>query len=264
MDDFILYAALAGIGLAMLTGPLGCIVVWRRMAYFGDTLAHSSLLGIALAFYFNISPMIGVIMLGAMIALILVWFQRHHDIATDTMLGILAHSSLALGVVIVAVMQSNGLRIDLLAFLFGDLLTVDMNSILLIYAGVILLVPLIIKLWYPVTAIATHEELAKVEGVDVVKTHLIIMLVISIVVALAIKITGVLLITAMLIIPAAIARRFSSSPEQMAIFSIVIGMLSVILGLITSLNWDTPAGPSIILAASIMFLLTRVSLKQKQ
>ncbi|MDH5392998.1 MAG: metal ABC transporter permease [Gammaproteobacteria bacterium] len=258
MDDFVFRALLAGLAVAVLTGPLGCLVVWRRMAYFGDTLAHSALLGVALSLLWQLHPALGVALLGVVIAISLVWLQRHRDLATDTMLGILAHTSLGLGLVVIAILQSRGLNIDLNAYLFGDILALSQNEVWFILASVVVLIPLISGIWKPMVAIAVHEDLARVEGVQVVKIRLIFMILMAVVVAVAMKITGILLITALLIIPAAAARKFSHSPEQMAVLAILLGMLAVIMGLFSSLQWDTPTGPSMVVAAALLFFVSRI------
>lgn len=258
MDDFVIYALLSGLAVAMLTGPLGCLVVWRRMAYFGDTLAHSALLGVALSIMWRVHPVLGVALLGVLIAGSLVWLQRNRDLATDTMLGILAHTSLGLGLVVIAILQSRGMRIDLNAFLFGDILAVTQNELWLLLLAVVIILPLIVWIWRPMIALSIHEDLARVDGVPVMKIRLIFMLLMAVVVAIAMKITGILLITALLIIPAAAARKFSSSPEQMALLAMLSGMVSVLLGIMASLQWDTPTGPSIVVAAALLFFISRL------
>ena len=258
MDDFVYRALIAGLAVALLTGPLGCLVVWRRMAYFGDTLAHSALLGVALSIFWNVHPVFGVALLGLVIAVSLVWLQRNKDLATDTMLGLLAHTSLGLGLVVIALLQSRGMRIDLNAFLFGDILAVSQNELWIILASVLILIPVIKWLWKPMIAISIHEDLAKVEGIPVLKVRLMFMILMAIVVAVAMKVTGILLITALLIIPAAAARKFSASPEQMALLSMLIGMLAVLMGMFSSLQWDTPTGPSIVVAAAVLFFVSRL------
>lgn len=257
MDDFIIRAIIAGLAVALLTGPLGCLIVWRRMAYFGDTLAHSALLGVALSIMWHVHPALGTALLGIVIAGSLVWLQRYQDLATDTMLGILAHTSLGLGLVVIAILQSSGLRIDLNAFLFGDILAVSQNELWLLLLSVLVILPLIGWIWRPMIALSIHEDLAKVEGVPVLKIRLVFMLLMAVVVAIAMKITGILLITALLIIPAAAARKFSASPEQMAILAMLVGMFSVLLGVLSSLRWDTPTGPSIVVAAALLFFISR-------
>ncbi|WP_461517969.1 zinc ABC transporter permease subunit ZnuB [Porticoccus sp.] len=253
MIEVLLYALLAGLGVAIVTGPLGAFIVWRRMAYFGDTLAHSSLLGVALAFLFSINPTIAVVLICLVLALILVALQQQQTLASDTLLGILSHTSLAIGLVAMALMPS--VRVDLLSLLFGDLLTVTIRDVVTIYIVGAIAVALMILLWKPLLAITIHEELARVEGVPVTAVRTALMLIIALEIAIAMKVVGVLLITALLVIPAATARRFSQTPEQMAIFASVAGCLAVLMGLSASWFIDTPAGPSIVLSAGILFVL---------
>lgn len=266
MDDFLWRALLGGLGIAIVTGPLGCFIVWRRMAYFGDTLAHSALLGIAIGFLFQLTfdfklslnslLLFSTLIVCIAIALLLVILQSQKWFATDTLLGILAHSTLSLGLVAVAFLQSQGLRIDLFSYLFGDLLTIAYMDLYWIYAGSGLTLLGIIFIWHSLLSITIHEELAQVEGIPVVKVRLFFMVLVALVVAIAMKIVGVLLITSMLIIPPATARHFSKTPEQMAILSSLIGCIAVGLGLFISWHWDTPTGPSVVVAASLLFALT--------
>lgn len=254
MIDILLYAFLAGIGVAAITGPLGAFIVWRRMAYFGDTLAHSSLLGVALALLLSINPTLSVIVACLILALILVMLQQQKNLASDTLLGILSHTSLATGLVAMALMPN--IKVDLLSLLFGDLLTVTIQDVVMIYAISLFAILLLLKLWKPLLAITIHEELAKVEGIPVTAIRTAFMLIIALEIAIAMKVVGVLLITALLVIPAATARRFAKTPEQMAVLASLIGCSAVILGLISSWYMDTPVGPSIVLSAGILFLLS--------
>ncbi|MEW7986898.1 MAG: zinc ABC transporter permease subunit ZnuB [Candidatus Thiodiazotropha endolucinida] len=257
MDDFIIRALLAGLGVALVTGPLGVFVVWRRMAYFGDTLAHSALLGIALGFLLGINLNLAVIALGIVLALILVAMSGNQQLSQDTQLGILAHSMLSLGLVVMAFQSS--VRVDLMGYLFGDILSVTATDLLWVWGGGIAVLLVLIGIWRPLLSLTVHEELAQVEGVPVGNVRLIFMLLIALVIAVAMKIVGVLLITSMMIIPAAAARRFSRSPEQMAVVAAGTGSLAVVLGLAGSWQWDTPAGPSIVVAAAFLFGLTQLS-----
>ncbi len=252
MIDVLLYAILAGLGVAAITGPLGAFIVWRRMAYFGDTLAHSSLLGVALAMLLSINPTISVVTICLVLALALVALQQQQTLASDTLLGILSHSSLAIGLIAMALMPE--IKVDLLSLLFGDLLTVNTHDVITIYVISAISILLLIKLWKPLLAMTIHEELAKVEGVPTTAVRTVFMLIIALEIAIAMKVVGVLLITALLVIPAATARRFSNTPEQMAIFASLTGCLAVILGLCASWFVDTPAGPSIVLSAGMLFL----------
>ena len=256
MDDFILRALAAGIGVAVVAAPLGVFVVWRRMAYFGDTLAHSALLGVALGFLLGISLNVAVVSVALLIALLLLALQNRKQLATDTLLGILAHSALSVGLVVMAFQED--VRVDLLGYLFGDILAVTLPDLLWVWGGGVLVLLVLGIIWQRLLAITVHEELARVEGVPVMQIRLVFMLMIALVIAVSMKIVGVLLITSMMIIPAAAARRFSSTPEQMALVAAVIGILSVGLGMAASWFRDTPAGPSIVVSAALLFLLAQL------
>ncbi len=256
MDDFLLRALLAGVGVAMVAAPLGVFVVWRRMAYFGDTLAHSALLGVALGFILGISPNLTVIIIAILMAILLLMLQNSKQLAVDTLLGILAHSALSFGLVVISFQES--VRVDLMGYLFGDILAVTGSDLIWVWGGGLLVIASLLLIWQHLLAITVHEELAQVEGVPVKRTRLIFMLLIALVIAVSMKIVGVLLITSMMIIPAAAARRFSRTPEQMALVAAIIGMVAVIGGLAGSWLWDTPAGPSVVVTAAMMFGLSQM------
>lgn len=253
LGDFFWRAMLGGLGIAMVAGPLGCFVVWRRMAYFGDTLAHSALLGIALGFLFQANLNLAVAVTCILIAVVLVYLSRSRTLATDTLLGILAHSSLAIGLVTLSFMPS--VRVDLSGYLFGDLLAISRIDLAWIYGGAALVLGLLIWLWRGLLMATIHEELARVEGFPVERLRLALMLMFSLVIAIAMKMVGVLLITALLIIPAATARRVARTPEKMVLVAIGFGMIAVSGGLGLSWNLDTPAGPSIVVTAFALFVL---------
>ena len=256
MDDFFTRALLAGIGVALLAGPLGCFIVWRRMAYFGDTMAHSALLGVALALLFKLPLQLSVFLVAAVVSLMLVLLQRRGTLSSDAILGILAHATLAVGLVLIALMT--WVRVDLMGFLFGDILAVTKTDIAVIWLGGALVLAALAWLWRPLLAATVSPEIAAAEGLKPERARLAFMLVMALVIAMAMKIIGVLLITALLIIPAATARRFAASPEAMAVFAALIGAVAVVLGLEGSLNLDTPSGPSMVVAALILFLVSLV------
>ncbi len=254
MPDFLLYALLSGLGVALVAGPLGSFAVWRRMAYFGDTLAHSALLGVTFGFLLNINLTLAVAVGCLLLALILVALQQNRFLATDTLLGILSHSTLALGLVTVSLFSES--RIDLLSYLFGDILSANLTDVVTVWIVSVLVLAALIGLWRALLAITVHEELAQVEGVPVTAVRTALMLLMALVIAIAMKVVGVLLITALLIIPAAASRRLTHTPEAMAILASLLGCLSVCGGLAASFFWDTPAGPSIVLSATAFFILT--------
>lgn len=254
MDDFMLRAVLAGIGVALIAGPLGSFVVWRRMAYFGDTLAHGALLGVALGFLLEISTNLSVIISCLVLAIALVALQQQRRLANDTLLGILSHSTLSLGLIALAFMES--VSVDLMSYLFGDILAVGVDDLYWIYGCALLALIVLLLIWRPLLAITVHEELAQVEGIPVTRVKLALMVLIALVIAVAMKVVGILLITSLLIIPAATALGFSRSPEQMAILAAIIGCFSVSGGLYASLQWDLPAGPAIVAAAALLFFIS--------
>ncbi len=251
MDEFIVLALAAGVGVAVVMGPLGVFVVWRRMAYFGDTLAHSGLLGVALGLALGIDVTAGIVVVCGAVAILLVFPRRDGRLADDTLLGILSHGSLSLGLIAVASMET--VRVDLVSYLFGDLLAVSPVDIATIYVGGIVALGALVALWRPLVAISVHEELARVEGVAVLRVQLAFMLLIALVIALAMKVVGILLVTSLLIVPAAAARRFARTPEAMAVLAAVAGAAAVALGLAGSLVWDLPSGPAIVVAAVVLF-----------
>lgn len=253
MSDFILRALVAGLLIASIAGLLGSFVVWRRMSYFGDTLAHSSLLGIAIGILLDINLQLAVVASALLFAGILLLLQRNKNLATDTLLGILAHSTLAFGLLILAL--SSTVQVNLIGYLFGDLLTVSMTDIYWIFGCCLLIGMLLLYFWNGFLTITVHEELAEVEGVRVGVLHCTMVMMIALLIAVSMKIVGVLLITSLLIIPPAAARRLAQTPEQMALGASVIGCLSVSGGLLMSWELDTPAGPSIVVTACLIFML---------
>lgn len=252
LDDFMMRATLAGIGVAFAAAPLGCFVVWRRMAYFGDATAHSAILGVALALAFEMSVFSGALAVALVMALT-VTFLAGRGYAMDTLLGVLAHSSLAFG--LVAVSFLSGVRIDLMAYLFGDILAVSRIDLMVIWGGAACVVALAVWRWDSLLTSTLSEELAYASGQNPRREQLILTLALAITVAVAIKVVGVLLIAALLIIPAAAARGLSRTPEAMAVIAAGIGTLSTIGGLQGAYVFDTPAGPTIVCVAAILFAL---------
>lgn len=254
LDDFFVRAVLAAIGVALVAGPLGCFIVWRRLAYFGDTLSHAALLGVALALLLQINITLAVFAVASVAALLLLLLKQRATLSSDALLGLLAHSSLALGMVALAFMT--WVRVDLMAFLFGDILAVSKPDLVVIYAGGLAVLGVLAWIWRPLFAGTVNREIAEAEGQNPGRAEVIFMLLMAMVIAISMKIVGVLLITAMLIIPAATARRLSSGPEQMAFIAALCGVASAVAGLAGSFEWDTPAGPTIVVAAVTLFVLS--------
>lgn len=256
MVELLVLAALAGTGVALIAGPLGTFVVWRRMAYFGDTLAHASLLGVALAIGLSVSPSVAVALVCLVLALVLVGLERQHQLATDTVLGILSHGALALGIVAITLIP--GANVNLEGLLFGDLLTVTRKETLAIWITTIVLLLLLVRFWRWLLAITVHEQLALVDGIPAGKVKTLLMLMLASLIAIAIKVVGVLLITALLVIPPATVRKFASSPEQLAVLSGLLAVTSIYSGLLCGWVFDTPVGPSIVIMQTLFFVIVLI------
>ena len=259
-DDFFIRALIAGIGVSIVAGPLGCMVVWRRLSYFGDTLSHSALLGVTIAYSFSINISLSVFIVSGVIALLLLSLQKRTQLPGDALLGLLSHSTLAVGLVIIGLLSS--IRFDLMGLLFGDILAVTIEDIFIIWFGGLIILGILFLIWKSLFAATVSYDLAAAEGMKPDVSNFIFTILLAGVIAISIKMIGVLLITGLLLIPAAMARNISNNPLQMIIFSVFGGILSVIIGLFSSLEFNTASGPSIIVAALILFVLSLLPLRR--
>jgi zinc transport system permease protein len=258
VDELIIRALCAGLLLAAMLGPLGSFVVWRRMAYFGDTVAHSALLGVAFSLLVGeVLPMhVSIFFVAILVAVLLARSSRDTRFSSDTMLGILSHGALALGLVLVAV--NRDAYVDVNAYLFGDILAIDWADVAVL-AGLMVVVSLTVVAYWRSWLMATIDPaIARTEGVNVARTNLVFTLLLAGVIAVAIKLTGMLLITALLVIPAATARSVATSPVQMAVFASIAGMLSVGTGLLTAFHFNTPTAPMMVVVAVVLFMFSRL------
>ncbi|MFC3167866.1 metal ABC transporter permease [Paracoccus fontiphilus] len=255
LDDFFIRAILAGLGVAVVAGPLGSFVVWRRMAYFGDSTAHAAILGVAISLAFNVSIYAGTVLVALAMALTVSALVTRGQ-AMDTILGVLSHSALAIGLVAISFVPQA--RSDLSAYLFGDILAVGRADLALIWAGAAAVLAVLAWRWQRLLTASVNEELAMAAGIDPRVERVVLSLALAVVVALSIRVVGSLLISAMLIVPAASARGLSRTPEWMVGNATLIAAFSVIAGLSASLHLDTPAGPSIVTAAAAIFAVSQV------
>ncbi|MBE1237753.1 metal ABC transporter permease [Phaeovibrio sulfidiphilus] len=251
-DDLVLRALIAGAGVALVSGPLGCFVVWRRMAYFGDAMAHGALLGVALGVASGAGPFVGAVVFALCASALLARLAARRSLGIDAWLGVLAHGSLALGLVAVSLMAT---RVDLMSLLLGDVLAVSWTDVLVILGFSLCTLGLLALFWRPLLNATIEPDLARAEGTNVAAVDLFLMMAIALTIAIAMKIVGVLLVTALLVVPAAAARFWSRSPETMALFSALVGIASVFGGLEASLFLDSPAGPSIVAVAVLVFFV---------
>ena len=254
LDDFFVRALVGGIGIALISGPLGCFIVWRRMAYFGETMAHAALLGVALSLMLSMMPFWGVFVVSMTIALALYGLEKLDRLSSDTLLGILSHASLAIGLLALGFMT--WLRVDILSLLFGDILSINRTDIAIIWGGGCVILILLASHWRSLLATTISPDIAAAEGLPTRRANLVFVLLIALVIAVAMKLIGVLLITSLLIIPAASARQFARSPESMAIIASLLAMVAVAMGLNGSLIWDSNPGPSIVLSGFLIFLIS--------
>ncbi len=256
MDDFLLRALLAGIAIALISAPLGVFIIWRRMAYFGDTLSHSAVLGVALGLLFSFNVSLGILLSSISVAILLLLFQGQKTQGSDSLLGIIAHTALSLGLVVFSFSQGGNTELN--AWLFGDILTVTWNDLGYILAAIVFVWTVLALIWKSLLTVTIDEELAKVEGINVKLVSLVYTLLIAVLVAVAMKIVGALLITSLLIIPAATARPLSQTVTQMVLYGISIGIIAVFGGLTASFLWDTPAAPSIVVMAGLLFTIIQL------
>lgn len=252
LDDFLVRAALAGLGVAVAAGPLGCFIVWRRMAYFGDATAHAALLGVALALVLSVSIFAGVLVVALALALAVTGLSaRGYPI--DTALGVFAHGGLAVGLVVVSLLP--GARVDLMGLLLGDILAVGRGDLAVIWSGAVLVIGLLAWRWSALLTATLDADLAEASGIDARRETLVLTVALAVVVAVALKVVGALLISAMLIVPAATVRTLARTPEQMAVLAAAAGALAALGGMALSYQVDTPTGPTIVALATAMFAI---------
>lgn len=257
LDDFIVRAALAGMGVAAAAGPLGSFVIWRRMAIFGEALANSMLLGIVLATLLEVQMLAGVLAFALLIAVVMLGLERQRALPLDTLLSLMAHTALAVGLLALSWMDQ--IRIDLMSYLFGDVLATSRADLAVIALMLAAVAVALVPLWRPLLSATVQPELAAVEGVDVAKSRFAFTLLLAGLIAVGMKVVGLLLIVSLLIIPAATSRQVARTPEQMAVGASLVGIVAVGAGLMASLHLDLPAGPAIVAAAAVMFLVASLA-----
>ncbi len=260
-DDFLFRAVIAGIGIAIVTGPLGCFVVWRRLSFFGDTLAHSALLGVLLSVIFDFNISLTIFVVSSVVAILLLRLQSTTNLPSDALLGLLSHSSLAIGMVVLGFLSF--IRFDIMGVLFGDILSVNTNDLLTIWIGGVIILVVLRIIWKPLFASTVNFELAEAEGMQPSRVNAIFTILLAALIAISIKMVGLLLITGMLIIPATMARNLSNNPKKMVILSVICGLLSVSIGLYTSFEINTSSGPTIVVVALILFILSLIGARKR-
>ena len=251
-DFFYLWPALvAGILLSCMMGPLGSIVLWRRMTFLGDALGHSSLLGLAVGAVYQINSVVCVLVTCILIMFFLPIFEKLKQ-TNDALLGVISHTFLAFGFVIVSLFNPAQ---NIESYLFGDILTITSVDLISVFCVAALGSVVLFFFWESWALASVHPELARAEKLATKKTEMIFNLFVAVVVAISIQFLGVLLISALLIIPSATARALAKTPEGMAILGAALGAVSVTVGIILSLMLDTPAAPTLVAVMGTQFIL---------
>lgn len=260
MDDFIINAVIAGIGIALITGLLGCFVSWKKMAYFGDSLGHSAILGVGIGMILQMNYNISIILVILAFALLLTYLQNKEDFSNDTILGILAHGCLSLGIIIIGLTNNN--NFDLHSFLFGDILLVNHHQIYFIFLTGILIYAAIFYNWKSLLLSTISRDLAKSQNISNLRMDLLLTLSMAVTIAISIQIIGALLITSMLIIPPASAKQLIKNPRNMVIISVIISILSLLIGILFSYNFDVASGPAVVFASFVIFFIVTLFSKK--
>jgi zinc transport system permease protein len=257
-DHFMAKAFFVGLLISLLCGPMGSLVLWQRMSFFGDTLAHASLLGVSMAALFDIPLPLGLGGTTLAVGFFIHLLSQKKNLPLNTLLAIATQITLALGIIGISLTRQQGY---MTSFLFGDLLALDRLDLILICAVVPLVLSLIKLFWRPFIIVILNEEIAAAEGLPVRRLKLIYTLVFALSIAIVSRTVGVLLVVSLLIIPAAAARLVSKTPESMAIRAIIIGMASICLGLFLSWKLDLPTTPTVTLSATLILIALAIYAK---
>jgi zinc transport system permease protein len=245
--------ALIGLGLlTLLCGAMGIMVVNFRMAFFSDTISHSAFTGVALGLLLGVNPWITLVIFGIIVGLGIIRVKKNTELSTDTVTGVFFSTVIALGIAIISARR--GLSRNLQSYLFGDILTINESELT---AMIILFAVAMIFIWFTynrLLMIGMHEDLAFSKGINAALYQYMFAALLAIVVTFSIRAVGLLLVTALLILPAASARNIARSAGSLFWSSILLAFISGILGLIGSLKWDIATGASVILVASALFL----------
>ena len=256
MEDFILRALIAALGISIIAGSLGCFVIWKRMSYFSESISHSALLGVSLGLASGLGMHAGLVIVGVVFAGLIVILQQKQVLSSDAILGIFSHLALSLGIVILGII--GGENTDYFALLFGDVLSINDQDIVWIYAVLLIIISLLVVFWQKLLLLTLNEELAVSQGLNRTFYQLLFMLMIALTVSISVQIVGVLLITSLLIIPPAVARVFANSPLRMVFQSIGISIVAVLMGLSASVFYDLATGPTIVIALGVLFTLSQL------
>ena len=258
LDHFMVRAVCSSLLLCALCGPMGCLVLWQRLGFLGDTLAHATLFGVCIAALSHLSPLLCVLVVTIVLALLLARFRDRAHMAMSTLLAIVAQSALALGVIGLSITPE---RSNMTTFLFGDLLALSNKDILTL----LVLVPvglIVIKLlWIRLLKITLSEDIAASDGLNINFIRTAFMVTLALTVAIASQLVGILMVTSLMVLPAAAARVITKTPESMAVAATLIAMVGAIFGLYCSWMVNIPTTPMITLCFLGILLILLVGKK---
>ena len=256
-ESFMLRALAAAILLSPLCAFLGVFVTARRMSFFSDTIAHGALAGVALGVWLGMTDLtIPMIVFGLLVAAAILWIKEHTELLTDTIMALLLSGSVALGIIILSLLRGGSTRIH--GYLFGDILAVSNQDV--IFALVLFLIVMVGLFWRlsSMTLLSAHEDMAYVCGVPVRALNFAFILVLTITVALSIRLLGIILVTALLVVPPSAARNISRNLRQQIILSVLLGLVGGVTGIFLSYHLDVPCGPTIVLSCIALFIATLI------
>ncbi|MBW8308432.1 MAG: metal ABC transporter permease [Candidatus Paracaedibacteraceae bacterium] len=252
-QEFVQRALLAGMGLAIPMGILGCFMLWRRMSFFSDAMGHAAILGVIGGLILHIHPQMAVAAIALLAAFILSRYRDSSRLPLDTWLGAVSYGGLSLGLCLMALYPS--VRVNPEAILFGEILSVTWTDVLWVLAVAIGTPLLFWKIWRPVVLITMDEDWAATNNTPVYSIQMIFLTTIALVTAVGLKITGALLLPALMIFPAATASYFARSPETMVITSSLVAIVSFMSGALVSFWFDLPTGPAIVVISLLLMVI---------
>ena len=254
LDDFLVRSVIAGLIMVAIAAPMGCLMVWQRLAFLSDTLGHAAVMGVGLGLLLEVTPVFGVLAVALLIVYSLNRVNSFNSALSETTLAIISHTGLAGGIILVGLLPAQSVNLE--AILFGDLLATTRADLVRLLITTVVLLLLLLHHWRSFVAVSVSREIAQAEGIQVRKVQFLMYIMIALLVAVMMKVMGVLLIAAMLVIPTTSARLFSRSPEQMVAVSALYGLGALAGGIGSSFQFDWQTGPAIVVIATLLLLAT--------
>lgn len=253
---FMQRALVGGVLLAVLLASLGVIATLRRMAFFGEGIAHASLAGLAIAVLTGLAPLPIAVAWALLVALVIFILEKRTTLPRDTVIGILFTASMSLGVVLMSFMH--GYQPELLTFLFGSILAVDTMDILFIAIATAIILTGLAANARSLVLVSLNEDSARVAGIRADVVTLLLYFALAVAMVLGVHMLGIILVSALLVIPAATARLLAPSLRAYVLLANIVSVLAVLAGLVISYFYDLPSGATIVLVATALFALSTI------